>query len=97
MVPFVSSHGIKYILVEVNYVFKLVSTIGLPNNEGKNVTAFIKKNIFSRFGTPRAIISDRDSHICNKLFKWLLEKCVVHHNVATLYHPQTNDQVEVSN
>ena len=54
--PFVSSHGTKYILVVVDYVSKLVEAIALANNEGKSVTPFLKKNIFSRFGTPRAII-----------------------------------------
>ena len=48
---FVSSHGIKYILVEVDYVSKWVEAIALTNNEGKSVTAFLKKNIISRFDT----------------------------------------------
>ena len=47
----------KYILVSVDYVSKCVEDIALANNEGKSVTAFLKKNIFSRFGTPRSIIS----------------------------------------
>ena len=97
MVPFVSSHGIKYILVAVDYVSKWVEAIVIPNNVGKSVTAFLKKNIFSRFGTSRAIISDGVSHICNKLFKGLLEKYGVRHNVATPYHPQTSGKVEVFN
>ena len=58
---------------------------------------FLKKNIFSRFGTARAIISDGGSHFCNKFFKGLLEKYGVRHNVGTPYHPQTTGQVEVSN
>ena len=66
-------------------------------NEGKSVTVFLQKNIFSRFGTPRVIISDGGSHFCNKLFKGILEKYGVHHNVSTLYNPQTSGQVEVSN
>ena len=89
MGPFVSSHGMKYILVEVDYVSKWVESIALANNEGRRVTAFLKKNIFSRFGTPRAIISDRGSYFCNKFFKELLGKNGVRHNVATPYHPQT--------
>ena len=56
MGPFVSSHGMKYILVAVDYVSKWVEAISLANNEGKSVTAFLKKNIFSRFGTPRALL-----------------------------------------
>ena len=83
MGPFVSSHGMKYILVAVDYVSKWVQAIALANNEGKSVTTFLKKNIFSRFIIPRAIISDGGSHFCNKLFKGLLAKYGVLHNVAT--------------
>ena len=97
MGPFVSSHGMKYILVAADYVSKWVKAIALANNEGKSVTAFLKKNIFSRFGTPRAIISDRGSYFCNKFFKELLGKNGVRHNVAAPYHPQTSRQVVVSN
>ena len=80
-VPFVSYHGMKYILMAVDYVSKWVKGIALANNEGKSVIAFLKKNIFSRFCTPRAIISDGGSHFCNKLFKrvigeiWGLPQC----------------------
>ena len=94
---FMSSHGMKYIQVEVDYVSKWVEAIALANNEGKSVTAFLKKNVFSRFGTPRTIISDGGSHFCNRLFKGLLEKYGVLRNVATPYHPQTSGQVELSN
>ena len=87
----------KYILVAVDYVSKWVEAIALMINEGKSVTTFLKKNIFSRFGTSRAIISDRGSHFCNKMFKELLEKYGVRHMVATPYHPQTSGHVEVSN
>ena len=66
---FVNSHGMKYILVAVDYVSKWVEVIALANNEGKSVTTFLKMNIFSHFGTPRDIISDRGSHFCNRLFK----------------------------
>ena len=92
MGEFVSSNWMKYILVAVDYVSKWVEAVALSNNEGKSVTAFL-----SRFGTPRGIISDRGSHFYNKLFKGLLEKYGVHHNVATPNHLHTSGQVEVSN
>jgi len=72
MGPFVSSYGMKYILVVVDYV--VVGRITLPKNGGKSVTAFLKKNIFSRFGTPREIINHGDYHFCNKWIKTLLDK-----------------------
>ena len=43
MGPFVSSHGMKYILVGFDYELKWVEEISLPNNEGKSVTAFLKR------------------------------------------------------
>ncbi|XP_015165454.1 uncharacterized protein [Solanum tuberosum] len=97
MVSFVSSNGMKYILVAVDYVSKWVEAVALSINEGKSVAAFLKKYIFSRFGTPRAIISDEGSHFCNKLFKALLENYSDRHSVETPYHPQSSGQVEVSN
>ncbi|XP_009621641.2 uncharacterized protein [Nicotiana tomentosiformis] len=97
MGPFVSSYGMTYILLGVDYVSKWVEAITFPNNEARSVTAFLRKNIFTRFGTPRAILSDGGSHFCNKAFTELLEKYGVKHKVATPYHPQSSGQVEVSN
>ncbi|XP_070039634.1 uncharacterized protein [Nicotiana tomentosiformis] len=74
MGPFVSSCRNTYILVAVDYVSKWVETIALPNNEARSVLAFLKKNIFTRFGTPRAIISNGGLHFCNKAFDTLLTK-----------------------
>ncbi|XP_052880443.1 uncharacterized protein LOC128286782 [Gossypium arboreum] len=50
-----------------------------------------------RYGTPRALISDRGTHFCNKLVSALMEKYRVTQRIATTYHPQTNGQAEVSN
>ncbi|XP_075099029.1 uncharacterized protein LOC142175919 [Nicotiana tabacum] len=59
MGPFVSSCGMTYILVDVDYVSKWVEAISLQNNEARSVTTFLKKNIFTWFDTPRAILSNR--------------------------------------
>ncbi|RVX16224.1 Retrovirus-related Pol polyprotein from transposon 297 [Vitis vinifera] len=61
------------------------------------VLKFLKENIFSRFGVPKAIISDGGAHFCNKPFEALLSKYGVKHKVATPYHPQTSGQVELAN
>ncbi len=52
MGPFPSSRGNKYILVGVDYVSKWVKAIATPTNYARVVTKFLKKNIFTRFGTP---------------------------------------------
>nr|GEX66034.1 reverse transcriptase domain-containing protein [Tanacetum cinerariifolium] len=51
----------------------------------------------NKFGTPRAIISDRGTHFCNDQFAKVMLKYGVTHRLATAYHPQTSGQVEVSN
>ena len=63
----------------------------------KTVLKFLKRNIFTRFGVPRALISDEGTHFVNRLMISLLERYNVKHRVTTPYHPQTNGQVEVSN
>nr|XP_016454736.1 PREDICTED: uncharacterized protein LOC107778923 [Nicotiana tabacum] len=97
MVPFPLSRGNKYILLAVDYVSKWVEAIALPTNDAMVVVAFVKKNIFSRFGTPRALISDEETYFCNRLLNNLLAKYGVCHRVSMAYHPQISGQVEVSN
>nr|GEX02996.1 reverse transcriptase domain-containing protein [Tanacetum cinerariifolium] len=58
MGPFPSSKGNKYILVAVDYLSKWVKAKALPTNDVRVVVKFLK-SLFSRFGIPRAIISDR--------------------------------------
>ncbi|KAI5343456.1 hypothetical protein L3X38_011332 [Prunus dulcis] len=77
MGPFASSFGYTYILVAVDYVSKWVEAIATKTNDHKVVLKFLRDNIFTRFGTPRAVISDGGSHFCNKLFvvKMLTRNC----------------------
>ncbi|XP_073121422.1 uncharacterized protein [Henckelia pumila] len=49
------------------------------------------------FGIPRALISDRGTHFCNRTVASLLKRYHVTHKLSTAYHPQSNGQAEVSN
>ncbi|GJW98263.1 reverse transcriptase domain-containing protein [Tanacetum coccineum] len=75
---------------------KWVEAKALPTNDARVVVKFLK-SLFARFGTPRAIISDRGTHFCNDQFAKVMSKYGVTHRLATAYHPQTSGQVEVSN
>ena len=97
MRPFPRSYNNEYILVAVDYVSKWVEAIATPTNDARVVVKFMKKNIFTRFGTPRAVISDGGKHFCNDQLDRLLSKYGVTHKVGLAYHPQTSGQVEVSN
>ena len=72
MGPFPTSYSNKYILVAVDYVSKWVEAIATPTNDNKVVMNFLRKNIFSRFGVSRALISDGGSHFCNRPLEALL-------------------------
>nr|GEV26208.1 hypothetical protein [Tanacetum cinerariifolium] len=50
-----------------------------------------------KFGTPKAIISDRGTHFCNDQFAKVMSKYGVTSRLSTAYHPQTSGQVEVTN
>ncbi|XP_070046894.1 uncharacterized protein [Nicotiana tomentosiformis] len=97
MDPFVSSCRNTYILVAVDHVSKCIESIDLPNNEARSVVAFLKRIIFTRYGTPRVIISDGGSHFYNKAFDTFLGKYGVPQKVTAPYHPQASGQVKVSN
>nr|GEZ86974.1 reverse transcriptase domain-containing protein [Tanacetum cinerariifolium] len=96
MGPFPSSKGNKYILVAVDYLSKWVEAKALPTNDARVVVKFLK-SLFSRFGTPKAIISDRGTHFCNDQFSRVMAEYGVTHRLSTAYHPQTSGQVEVTN
>ncbi|PWA99517.1 hypothetical protein CTI12_AA005950 [Artemisia annua] len=96
MGPFPPSKGNKYILVAVDYVSKWAEAKALATNDARVVVKFLKQ-LFSRFGTPKALISDRGTHFCNKVLENSLLKYGVTHRFATPYHPQTSGQLEVTN
>ncbi|XP_015169056.1 uncharacterized protein [Solanum tuberosum] len=58
----------------MDYVSKWVEVVALPSNNAKVVVKFIRKHIFTRFGTPRAMISDGE--VSNKEVKQILQKTV---------------------
>ncbi|GJZ11691.1 reverse transcriptase domain-containing protein [Tanacetum coccineum] len=68
----------------------------LPTNDAR-VTCKFLKSLFTRFGTPRPIISDRGTHFCNDQFAKVMLITEYSPRLSTAYHPQSSGQVEVSN
>ena len=72
MGPFPASFGNLYILLPMDYISKWVEAIACPRNDASTVVGFIQRNILSKFGAPRTIISDEGSHFANKVFAKLM-------------------------
>ena len=97
MGPFPPSNGKQYILVAVDYMSKWVEAIATSMNDSRTVIKFLKSNIFSRFGVPRALLSDGGTHFVNQYVEKLLTSYGVKHKVSSPYHPQGNGQAELAN
>ncbi|GJU57544.1 reverse transcriptase domain-containing protein [Tanacetum coccineum] len=57
---------------------------------------FLKK-LFCRFGMPKALISDRGTHFCNKIMERTMKRYGVNHRFSISYHSQTSGQVKNTN
>ena len=86
MGPFPSSYGNLYILLTVDYVSKWVEVISCPKNDASTLVEFIQRNILRRFGAPRIIISDEESHFTNMVFEKLMSKYGIRHVMGLTYH-----------
>ena len=74
MGPFTSSYNNKYILLAVDYVSKWVEATATHTNNAKVVLNFLRRNIFTRFGTLRAITNDEGNHFCNRMMEKILQR-----------------------
>nr|GEX13793.1 reverse transcriptase domain-containing protein [Tanacetum cinerariifolium] len=82
--------------VAIDYVSKWAEAQALTTKDFRVVITFLKK-LFCHFGMPKALISDRGTHFCNKIMEKTMKRYGVNHRFATSYHPQTSGQVENTN
>ena len=74
-----------------------MEAIACPKNDSSTMVGFIQRNILSRFGAPKTIISDKGSHFTNKVFPKLMSRYGIIHVMGLACHPQLNGQGEISN
>ena len=61
------------------------------------MVTFLFEEIFVRSGVPRQIVIDQATKFTSKLVHDLTEEYKIKHRKSTLYQPQENGQVEVTN
>ena len=80
-----------------DYLTKWLEAKATPKNDARTTTCFLYEYVFTRYGLPIEIISDRGTHFINEVIHYLLDEFMVIHRKSAPYHPQANGQAESTN
>ena len=84
-------------LVGTDYFTKWVEAKPLANIRDVNAKKFIWKNIVTRFGVPRSLISDKNLQFDSKSFRLYYSELGITNKYSTSAYPQGNGQAEAIN
>ena len=91
----VEGHG--YIIVAMEYFTKWAEEMPTYAEDDKTAALFLFNHIISRFGIPRAIVTDHGSNFQNKMMAELSVKLGFCHDNSTPYYHWANGHVEAIN
>ncbi|MCO5600928.1 hypothetical protein L7F22_055045 [Adiantum nelumboides] len=95
--PFAYRMHAQYIIVATDYLTKWVEAKAISKNDAKTAAQFLYENIFTRYGLPMEIVSDRGTHFINEVIEFLLDEFMVICRKSAPYHPQANGQAKSTN
>ncbi|XP_057543365.1 uncharacterized protein LOC130821594 [Amaranthus tricolor] len=96
--PFLPAKGQrKFIIVAIDYFTKYVEAEALSSITDKQVCQFIWRNIITRYGIPRVIITDNGRQFMSTNTTQYLDKFGIQIRFSSVSRPQTNGQVESAN
>ena len=96
--PFPKAVGNKrYLLVGTDYFTKWVEIEPLANIRDADAKKFIWRNIVTRFGVPRTLISDNGLQFDSKALRRYCYELGITNRYSTLAYPQGNGQAEAVN
>ncbi|XP_064986960.1 uncharacterized protein LOC135625801 [Musa acuminata AAA Group] len=87
----------KYIIVGVDYFTKWVEAEPLAMIAEHQMEKFVWKNIITRFGLPKVIITDNGPQFAGRRFREFCAGHGVQLRFSAVAHPQTNGLAEVTN
>jgi hypothetical protein len=93
----VSSKGNRYIIVATDYLTKWPEAKPIPRATALEAANFLYESIICRHGVPSKIISDHGTAFIGNVVRLLKEETGFRHNLAAVYHPQSNGLTEKFN
>ena len=70
--PAMKTHA-QYIIAATTYVTKWVEVKATQKNDAHTTAKFLYEYVFTRYGLPIEIVSDRGSYFINETIEYLLE------------------------
>ena len=83
-----SGRGYKYILVIVDLFSKYVEALPSRNMEAETVARLLVYHVFSRWGLPLKLKSDRGTHFTAGIIKELCKMLGIKHKFHMAWHPE---------
>ena len=66
---------------------KWVEAKATPKNDARTTACFLYEYVFTRYGLPIEIVSDRGTHFINEVVEYLLDEFMVIHKKSTSKWP----------
>ncbi|RXN36126.1 NYNRIN-like protein [Labeo rohita] len=92
-----STRGNKYFLTVVCQFTKWVECLPAPNDTAQTTAYLLMNHIFSRFGLPLKVNSDRGTHFTAEIMQQIWKLLGIHAQLHISHHPISSGQVERSN
>jgi len=89
-----SSKSNQYILTLVDHFSKWSEAIPLRNHTAPTVARALMVHVFSRFGAPQQLLTDRGTEFESQLFQELMRWMEIDKLRTTVFHPSCNGVVE---
>ena len=87
----------RILLTAVDIFTKWGEAIVIPDESATTIASVLRRDIFSRFGWPSFLVSDRGAGFCSSLVGQLLSEGGTRARRTTAYHPRCNGATEKFN
>ena len=96
--PFPAASGQRrFLMVAIDYFSKWIEAEPLASITDKQIQKFIWRNIITRFGVPRSLVSDNGRQFYSRPTVEYCERFGIHTNFSVVSHPQANGLAEAAN